>query len=181
MSADRHLHDPPRPRTEVDVAGAAILAILDARIVLFTSGDDGCLSMATGVPLAAIKKAWELKDSGHGVVCPIRRPIAEEPTMEAIARTASRRWLEAKERDRCANLASKAVAAGLGERTVRIAERQGQLMVEMGQAALREVDLSPEQASAFKAALARQARELTAPSCTRRYRLMRPCHSALRT
>ena len=46
------------------------------------------------------------------------------------------------------------------ERTVRIAERQGQLMVKMVQAALREVDLSPEQASAFKAALARQAREL---------------------
>jgi hypothetical protein len=68
--------------------------------------------------------------------------------------------LEAKERDRCATFASKAVAAGLAERTVRIAERQGQLMVEMVQAALREVDLSPEQASAFKAALARQAREL---------------------
>ncbi|HVD55142.1 MAG TPA: hypothetical protein VNC13_13310 [Propionibacteriaceae bacterium] len=32
-----------------------------------------------------------------------------------------------------------------------MAERQGQLMVEMVQAALREVDLSPEQASAFKA------------------------------
>jgi hypothetical protein len=70
--------------------------------------------------------------------------------------------LEAKERERCANFATKAVAAGLAERTVRIAERQGQLMVEMVQAALREVDLSPEQASAFKAALARQARELTA-------------------
>jgi hypothetical protein len=69
--------------------------------------------------------------------------------------------LEAKERERCANFASKAVAAGLAERTVRVAERQGQLMVEMVQAALREVDLSPEQASAFKAALARQARELT--------------------
>jgi hypothetical protein len=68
--------------------------------------------------------------------------------------------LEAKERERCANFASKAVAAGLAERTVRVAERQGQLMVEMVQAALREVDLSPEQASAFKAALARQAREL---------------------
>jgi hypothetical protein len=52
----------------------------------------------------------------------------------------------------------------LPKRTVRVAERQGQLMVEMVQAALREVDLSPEQASAFKAALARQARELTAPS-----------------
>jgi truncated hemoglobin YjbI len=35
-------------------------------------------------------------------------------------------------------------------------------MVEMVQAALREVDLSPEQASAFTAALARQAHELTA-------------------
>ena len=69
--------------------------------------------------------------------------------------------LEAKERERCANFAGKAVAAGLAERTVRIAERQGQLMVEMVQAALREVDLSPEQALAFKAALARQARELT--------------------
>jgi hypothetical protein len=70
--------------------------------------------------------------------------------------------LEAKERERCANFATKAVAAGLAERTVRVAERQGQLMVEMVQAALREVDLSPEQASAFMAALAGQARELTA-------------------
>jgi hypothetical protein len=70
--------------------------------------------------------------------------------------------LEAKERERCAKFAAKAVAAGLAERTIRVAERQGQLMVEMVQAALREVDLSPEQASAFRAALARKARELTA-------------------
>jgi hypothetical protein len=72
--------------------------------------------------------------------------------------------LEAKERERCANFATKAIAAGLAERTVRIAERQGQLMVKMVQAALREVDLSPEQVSAFKAALARQVRELAASS-----------------
>jgi hypothetical protein len=32
--------------------------------------------------------------------------------------------LEAQERDRCANFATKAVAAGLAERTVRVAERQ---------------------------------------------------------
>jgi hypothetical protein len=32
--------------------------------------------------------------------------------------------LEAKERERCANFATKAIAAGLAERTVRIAERQ---------------------------------------------------------
>ena len=64
--------------------------------------------------------------------------------------------LEPQERDRCANFATKAVAAGPAERTVRIAERQGQLIVL--QAALREVDLSPEQASAFKAALAAKRR-----------------------
>jgi hypothetical protein len=55
--------------------------------------------------------------------------------------------LEAKERERCANFATKAIAAGLAERTVGVAERQGQLMVEMVQAALREVDLSPDQTS----------------------------------
>jgi hypothetical protein len=37
--------------------------------------------------------------------------------------------LEAKERDRCGNFATKAIAAGLAERTVPVAERQGQLMV----------------------------------------------------
>lgn len=36
--------------------------------------------------------------------------------------------LENLERDRLANFASKAVAAGLGERQVRMAERQGELM-----------------------------------------------------
>ena len=60
--------------------------------------------------------------------------------------------LESNERDRLANFAIEAVAAGLAERRVRVAERQGQLMVEMVQVGLREVDLSAEQASAFKAA-----------------------------
>ena len=41
---------------------------------------------------------------------------------------------------------------------------EAMLMVEMVQAALREVDLSPELASAFKAALAQQARKLQAAS-----------------
>jgi hypothetical protein len=69
--------------------------------------------------------------------------------------------LEAKERDRCANFAAKAVAAGLMKRQVELAEAQGQLMVKMVMAALSEVALPPDQAEAFKAALARQARELT--------------------
>jgi hypothetical protein len=45
--------------------------------------------------------------------------------------------LEAQECDRWANFASTAVAAGLAELTVRITERQGQLMMEMVQAGAR--------------------------------------------
>lgn len=66
MSVARHLHTPPQPRTEVDVAADAIVAILDARIVSRIPGMIGRLSMATGVPVAMIKKALKLKDSGHG-------------------------------------------------------------------------------------------------------------------
>lgn len=39
--------------------------------------------------------------------------------------------LEAEERDRCAGMATKAIAAGLAERQVRLAERQGLLMAEV--------------------------------------------------
>jgi hypothetical protein len=53
------------------------------------------------------------------------RDVGVYVTGEAIRGLAD---LEAKERERCGNFASKAVAAGLAERTVRIAERQGQLM-----------------------------------------------------
>lgn len=38
--------------------------------------------------------------------------------------------LEAEERDRCAGFATKAIAAGLAERQVRLAERQGALIAE---------------------------------------------------
>ncbi len=39
--------------------------------------------------------------------------------------------LEAQERDRCANFASKAVAAGLAERMTRLAEKQGAMLAGM--------------------------------------------------
>lgn len=39
--------------------------------------------------------------------------------------------LEAEERDRCANFATKAIAAGLAERQVRLAERQGEIMASV--------------------------------------------------
>jgi hypothetical protein len=53
--------------------------------------------------------------------------------------------LEAKERERCANFASKAVAAGLGERMVRVAEQQGALIAQVIRAVLDRIDLTPAQ------------------------------------
>jgi hypothetical protein len=53
--------------------------------------------------------------------------------------------LEAKERERCAHFASKAVAAGLNERMVRLAERQGELLAQVIRGVLDELGLSPEQ------------------------------------
>jgi hypothetical protein len=53
--------------------------------------------------------------------------------------------LEAKERERCANFASKAVAAGLNERMVRLAERQGELLAQVIRGVLDELGLSAEQ------------------------------------
>jgi hypothetical protein len=53
--------------------------------------------------------------------------------------------LEAKERERCANFASKAVAAGLNERMVRLAERQGELLAQVIRGVLDELSLSAEQ------------------------------------
>lgn len=69
--------------------------------------------------------------------------------------------LEAEERDRCANFATKAIAAGLAERQVRMAERQGELLAIMVQAAIKEANLTPEQTKIVNASLGRQARELT--------------------
>jgi hypothetical protein len=53
--------------------------------------------------------------------------------------------LEAQERDRCASFAAKAVAAGLAERQVRLAERQGELIVQVLRAVFDELDLTDGQ------------------------------------
>jgi hypothetical protein len=84
MSVARHLHT-PQPRTEVDVAAAAIMAILDARIVPKTAGMIGRLSMVAGVPLAEIKRVGA---EGIGYRAPLstRRPIADETTVDPVQR-----------------------------------------------------------------------------------------------
>ncbi|WP_100499379.1 hypothetical protein [Geodermatophilus chilensis] len=49
--------------------------------------------------------------------------------------------LEAQERDRAAAMATKAVAAGLAERQVQLAERQGQLVAEVIRGVLSDLGL----------------------------------------
>jgi hypothetical protein len=53
--------------------------------------------------------------------------------------------LEADERDRAANFATKAVAAGLAERQVHLAELQGAMIAGVIKAILGDLNLTPEQ------------------------------------
>lgn len=53
--------------------------------------------------------------------------------------------LEADERDRCATFATKAVAAGLAERQVRLAERQGAMLAQVIKAILDDLGLTAAQ------------------------------------
>jgi hypothetical protein len=53
--------------------------------------------------------------------------------------------LEAQERERCANFATKAVAASLAERQVRLAERQGEVIAQVVKGILDDLKLSREQ------------------------------------
>jgi len=48
-------------------------------------------------------------------------------------------------RERCANFATKAVAAGLAERQVRLAERQGEVIAQVVKGILDDLKLSREQ------------------------------------
>lgn len=82
------------------------------------------------------------------------------PTDEGIRGLAK---LEADERDRCANFAAKAVAAGLAERQVRLAERQGALMASVFEAAGRAAvaaGMPDEWLAVLQAALAGEMRAL---------------------
>jgi len=63
--------------------------------------------------------------------------------------------LEAQERDRCANFASKAVAAGLAERQVRLAEKQVQVALAAIDAALDAAGIPAAQRGPAKIAAAR--------------------------
>lgn len=63
--------------------------------------------------------------------------------------------LEAQERDRCAKFATQAIAAGLAERAVRLAERQGALIEQVLSTVFTELGLSDEQRAQAPAVIRR--------------------------
>lgn len=69
--------------------------------------------------------------------------------------------LEADERDRCASFATKAIAAGLAERQVRMAETQGAAMYQVFARVLEGLGLSADQAALVPVLLAREIGALT--------------------
>jgi hypothetical protein len=79
-------------------------------------------------------------------------------TEEAIRGLAQ---LEAQERDRCANMATKAIAAGLAERQVRLAEAQGRVMFTVFGKVLEGLQLTEAQRAAVPALLEREISALT--------------------
>lgn len=69
--------------------------------------------------------------------------------------------LEAEERDRCASFAAKAVAAGLAERQVRLAEQQGVQMAGVFRRVLDQLGLSVEQRALVPGLLRQEIAALT--------------------
>lgn len=71
--------------------------------------------------------------------------------------------LEAAERDRCASFAAKAVAAGLAERQVRLAEQQGALMASLFRGALDDAGLDGDARLRVEAAFVRRLTVIAEP------------------
>lgn len=69
--------------------------------------------------------------------------------------------LEAAERDRCAGFAAKAIAAGLAERQVRIAERNGAAIAGLIRRVVAALDLPPEKDAMVPALVAKELQALT--------------------
>ncbi len=101
------------------------------------------------LPKALTADTYTVSDTG--------RPVKTGEYVRAMAK------LEAEERDRCANFATKAVAAGLAERTVRIAEKQGAMLAQVIRAVLGddELGLTPEQQGRSDAIVARHLRAIS--------------------
>lgn len=70
--------------------------------------------------------------------------------------------LEGQERDRCARFCQLAIQAGLAERMVRVAEKQGEMVAAAVRAALGELELDDEMRRAVMAGVGRHLRAVGA-------------------
>ena len=114
-------------------------AVLQARADLERVFNTGGVSVFVGLTYSATKDG-DLYATGEAI--------------RGLARA------EAEERERCASFAAKAIAAGLGERMVHLAERQGAQMYAVFGRVLEGLGLTQEQAAAVPALLEREVRAL---------------------
>jgi hypothetical protein len=129
-----------------DVAKARGRANLEA--AAFGHGDD--FANPTDVMLWAVTVAWmrarllaQLLE-GEYTRSGVRALVAWSERGEQVSALAT---LEGRERDRALEASTKAIAAGIAEREVRLAEAHGDLLHGVISRILGALDLSPEQAA----------------------------------
>lgn len=125
-------------------------------------GEDGLVATSPRVQAARARIRQVFATGGVGALIGVKldadragRVYATEEAIRGLAQ------LEAQERDRCANFASKAIAAGLAERQVRLAESQGAAMYAVFGRVLEGLGLTAEQAAMVPVLLAREIGQLT--------------------
>lgn len=103
-----------------------------------------------------------MRQSGVGVLIGYRYGVDREGNRfkqeEAIRGLVQ---LEMQERQFARDAAAKAIAAGLAERQVRLAEAQGMMMVQVIRAVLDDLQLSPDQQQRAGEIVARQLRAIS--------------------
>lgn len=124
--------------------------------------EDGLVATSPRVQAARVRIRQVFATGGVGALIGVKldadragRVYATEEAIRGLA------VLEAAERDRCANFATKAIAAGLAERQVRLAESQGAAMYAVFGRVLEGLGLSAEQAALVPVLLAREIGQLT--------------------
>jgi hypothetical protein len=128
-------------------AAERLKTVHDAEKLIVFDGDDEYAAATEETARADLKRIF---DTG-GVAALIGKTYGDSKTGGIYATGEQIRGLaalEAAERDRCAGFAAKAVAAGLAERTVRLAERQGELIAKVLMAVFEDLNLDDTQREA---------------------------------
>ncbi|MGH9288075.1 MAG: hypothetical protein ACRD0V_07280 [Acidimicrobiales bacterium] len=123
-------------------AAERLRAAADANTVMVHTADDGTRPEPPDVQAARADLDRVFTTGGVAALVGRTYSAAHDGSLyatgEAIRGLAQ---LEAQERDRCAGMAAKAVAAGLAERQVRLAERHGEMIADVLRAVLADPDL----------------------------------------